>query len=139
MEKNVLKQTSVPLYRERFNQTYAEELFEQIVKHLKKEKRYRNAQYTMAQLADELHVSRRYITATVYKCTGDNYKMLINQMRMKIVMRIMHSNDYRHMSIEDIAFLAGYTSRQAFHLAFKRMYGCSPSEYRKQADLQLNE
>ena len=109
----------------------AEELFNAIVKQLRKGNRYRTAHYTVDLLAKDLNTKRKYISSAILTCTGDNYKMLINKMRMRDVLRMMNDEKCQQMTIEDIALLAGYTSRQSFHAPFKRIYGCSPTTYRK--------
>ncbi len=131
MEKNEPEHTNTATYCKRFSQDRATELFEIIEKHLRQNNRYRNSHYTQAQLAEELNIPRRYVIASIFKCTGYKYNQFINLMRMNSVMRMMHAANCQHMTIEDIAFMAGYASRQGFYIAFKRMYGCSPHIYRK--------
>ena len=131
MEKNEPEHTYTATYCKRFSQTRAEDLFEIIEKHLKKKNRYRSPHYTLSQLAEELNIPRRYVIASIFKCTGYKYNQFISLMRMNSVMRMMHTANCQHMTIEDMAFMAGYTSRQGFYNVFKRMYGCSPQVYRK--------
>lgn len=125
------KESSIPSYRKSLSSQEAKELFHSIVKQLRKGNRYRDSQYTMEQLAKDLNVKRKYITVSVLNCTGENYKALINQMRMKDVKRMMLAERCRDMTIEEIAFLAGYISRQSFYTTFKRIHGCSPAAYRR--------
>ncbi len=40
----------------------------------------------------------------------------------------------KHVKVIDVAFEAGFQSAEAFSRAFKRCFGCSPSQFRKQPD-----
>lgn len=131
MENKEDNELTIPSYRKSLEPQRAEVLFNAIVKQLKKSNHYRNSEYTMEHLAKDLNVKRKYITASVLNCTGENYKALINQMRMRDVKRMMRTEKCQHMTIEDIALLAGYTSRQSFYTTFQRIFGTSPAAYRK--------
>lgn len=131
INKKELQSPSVPTYRKNVTLAKAEELFNAIVKQLRKGNHYRSAHYTVDELARDLNTKRKNISSAILTCTGDNYKMLINKMRMRDVVRMMNDEKCQQMTIEDIALLAGYTSRQSFHVSFKRIFGCSPAAYRK--------
>uniref|UniRef100_UPI0015AF3563 helix-turn-helix domain-containing protein n=1 Tax=Alloprevotella sp. TaxID=1872471 RepID=UPI0015AF3563 len=135
MKQNTLKTKPEPAYRTRLKAEKANELYLRIVEKLTKEKLYRDPSYNTFKLADDLNTNTRYIAAAVAVCTGDNYNALVNSLRLRDVCKMMRSAQYKDMTTEEIGLLAGFSSRQAFYLAFHRIYDCTPRAYR----LQLNK
>ncbi|MFR1987482.1 MAG: helix-turn-helix domain-containing protein [Prevotellamassilia sp.] len=75
-------------------------------------------------------INTRYIASAVAISTGNNYNALVNHLRLRDACRMMQSDRYNHMTVEEIGLLAGFSSRQAFYLAFHRLYKETPREYR---------
>lgn len=114
----------------------AYEIYVKILDKLMKNKLYRDPSYLSAQLSKDLQIPPRYITTAVAVCTGDNYRALVNSMRLRDACNMLSQARYADTSAEDIGLLSGFASRQAFYQAFNRAYHCTPSEYRSQ---QLQE
>ncbi len=55
-----------------------------------------------------------------------SYRDVVDRLRHDLAVRHL---DTRTLSVGEIAFLLGYSETSAFHRAFKRWEGCSPSEY----------
>ena len=81
-------------------------------------------------MAEILHTNTRYISAAIANCTGGNYNMMVNKFRLRDACRMMQSPRYAHLTTEEIGLLAGFSSRQAFYLAFSRVYDITPRAYR---------
>lgn len=122
-----------PAYRTRLKSERADELYVRILAQLTQGRRYRNPDYTAAQLARELGTNSRYISATVALRTGSNYSALVNGFRLRDARHMLRSARYAHLSAEEIGLLAGFASRQSFYAAFRRTYGITPRTYRLQA------
>lgn len=136
MEQNTLKTKPEPAYRTRLKAEKANELYLRIVEKLTKEKLYRDPSYNTAKLAADLKTNTRYIAAAVAVCTGNNYSALVNSLRLRDVCKMMRSAHYKDMTTEEIGLLSGFSSRQAFYLAFHRIYECTPRAYRLQLSKQ---
>lgn len=115
----------------------ANELYIQILEKLTREKLYRDPQYNTKRLAADLHTNTRYISAAVALCTGNNYSALVNSLRLRDVCKMMRSPKHKDMTVEEIGLLSGFSSRQAFYLAFHRIYACTPRAYRLQIKKEL--
>ena len=126
-----------PAYRSRLNTEKANELYIQILEKLTREKLYRDPQYNTKRLAADLHTNTRYISAAVALCTGNNYSALVNSLRLRDVCKMMRSPKHKDMTVEEIGLLSGFSSRQAFYLAFHRIYACTPRAYRLQIKKEL--
>ena len=123
---------SEPAYRSRLKADRAYALYVRLLEKLTKEKLYRDPKYTAAQLARDLQTNTRYISAAVAVCTGKNYAALVNGLRLRDACKMLRSPKSAYLSAEEIGLLSGFASRQAFYLAFARVYSCTPREFRLQ-------
>ena len=130
MNKPPIERQLAP-YCNRLKTERANEIYVKILEHLVKGKRYRDQSYSTKQLAADLKTNTRYISAAIVICTRNNYSALVNSLRLRDACKMLCSPRYAKMSAEEIGLLSGYSSRQAFYLAFGRMYDCTPKEYRK--------
>ncbi len=121
---------AVPAYRTRMNSERSDALYVRILKHLTGAKRYRDPHYTARQLAADLHTNTRYVSAAIANSTGDNYNALVNGFRLRDACRMLRSKRHAAMTTEEIGLLSGFSSRQAFYLAFSRVYHMTPRAYR---------
>lgn len=130
---NIMKRTTdkkEPAYRTRLRSDRAAQLFVKILEKLATNKLYRDPKYTAQQLAQDLQTNTRYISAAVALHTGDNYNALVNSYRLRDACRMLRSSRYAHLTAEEIGLMSGFSSRQAFYLAFHRTKNCTPRQYR---------
>ncbi len=125
---------NVPAYRTRLRGERANALYIAILRHLTQGKLYRDPSYGTAQLARDLKTNTRYIAAAVAECSGGNYCALVNEMRLRDACRMLRSPRHDGLTVEEIGLLSGFSSRQAFYLAFRRVYSCTPRDYRLAAE-----
>ena len=79
-------------------------------------------------IAKELSYSKFYIARTFKDNTGMTLYKYIQGRRLDEAARKLAETD---QAIADIAFEVGYGSQQAFTLAFRCAYACTPQEYRR--------
>lgn len=121
----------IPAYRTRLKAERANAIYVQILDKLTREKLYRDPTYTSIQLAKDLHTNTRYISAAVALGFNGNYSALVNSLRLRDACKMLRSPRYARLTVEEIGLLSGFSSRQAFYLAFHRVYECTPKEYRE--------
>lgn len=107
-----------------------EKIYEQILLKFVVEKKYRNPDYTAAQMAEEIGYNSRYISAVVHLRYRDNFSQLINDFRIKEAMYMLTDKHFADMNMEEIARATGFANRQCFYSAFYRKSGTTPSDYR---------
>lgn len=122
-----------PFYRSRLKAERWQALYVQILKHITEARRYRDPKCTAMKTAQELDTNVQYVSIAVANATGDNFKALVNGLRLKDACRMLASPRYARLTAEEIGLLAGFSSRQAFYLAFHRHYACTPKQYRARA------
>ena len=83
----------------------------------------------ICELAQSLYLSQRQTRSLVRQFLGDDFKKIIIRRRMELAEIYLRDPG---KSLEEIARQVGYTSYSGFNLAFKRHFGVTPREYRKQ-------
>lgn len=120
-------------YHTRIKGDRSDHIYVDILRKLTGEKLYRDPSYNATRLADDLGVNRRYISAAVAAHTdGGNFTSLVSELRLREVCRMLTSPRYVHYTAEEIGLTAGFSSRQTFYTAFRRKYGITPRQYRRQ-------
>lgn len=98
---------------------------------LKQVIKYCSQNYTqdvsLQKIADDIHVSKYYISHLFGKKLKVNFSDYINTLRVKRACDLLSRED---MSIIDIGFAVGYNSTRSFNRCFKNICGVSPKEYR---------
>lgn len=80
-------------------------------------------------LAQALYLSQQQTRKLVRQFMGEDYKTLIIRRRMELAEIYLRDPD---RSLEEIAWQVGYRSYSGFQLCFKRYFGVTPAEKRKQ-------
>ena len=62
------------------------------------------------------------------KYFGMSPKQYLIQLRMNRALELLTENE---LSVKEISFVCGFTDEKYFSRAFKKKYGCSPSQFRK--------
>jgi len=88
-----------------------------------------NYQYpiTLDDVADHIHFSARHLGRLFKAVTGKTVNQFLTDIRMDRAKRLLRETDY---SLERIAGEIGFANGSYFSLLFKRLYGCTPGEYR---------
>ncbi|NDV80868.1 AraC family transcriptional regulator [Bacteroides sp. 51] len=119
------------IYRATIGTDLAEELYNQIFNIIIIEKKYKDPQYSAKYLAKLLKTNTSYLSAVISSRFGMNYPSLLNDCRIKEVLRLLTDRCYKDKKIGEIASIAGFTSRQSFYVAFYKHVGEPPNDYRK--------
>ena len=82
---------------------------------------------TLSSIAEELHVSKYYVSHLFGKKLKVSFSDYINTMRIKHACALLNKKE---MSIIDIGYAVGYNSTRSFNRCFKSICGVSPKDYR---------
>jgi len=83
--------------------------------------------WTNSEMAGVLQVSEAKLRSLCLEETGSPPKQMLTRMRLKHAAELLRTTP---ASIQDVSRQVGYESPFAFSKAFRRMFGCSPSEAR---------
>lgn len=87
---------------------------------------------TVAQLAQEFHVSPNYLTSTFHRETGQTPTDYLRRIRTRQARRLLLTTN---LSIQKVSEKIGIDDSNYFVKLFKKDYGMTPSQYRKQYKL----
>lgn len=82
---------------------------------------------TLRSLAEQFNANSVYLGRLFKEETGQTFTMYLNSVRMREAKRLLAETD---MTVADIASTIGYASIGYFVNQFKKMFSCSPREYR---------
>lgn len=103
----------------------SDKIFEAIIKYINQN--YMN-DISLDTLAKVSGYSKFYFSKMFYKYTNSSVPDFINKRRIKASELLLADDKY---SITDIAGLTGFSSITTFNRVFKKINGCTPSEFRK--------
>ena len=83
---------------------------------------------SLRDIAEEIHMSASYLSSIFKARTGINVMDYITKKRMDEVVFLMKNPA---LKIYEISVAAGYQDTKYFSKVFRKIYGYSPSEYRK--------
>lgn len=89
---------------------------------------------TVADMAEAQHYNTKYFSRIFTEATGMTPQEYITDCRMEWA---KNSLIYSDLSISKIMDSVGYSHRNGFTAAFKKKFGCAPSEYRKKIKMSL--
>lgn len=92
-----------------------------------------NPKFSVEDLAEAVGLSRVQLHRKLKILTGNTTSEFIRNIRLKQAAMLLKE---KKVNISQIAYLVGFTNPNLFSLAFKKFYGCSPSEY---ADREISD
>lgn len=95
------------------------------------EKLYKDTRISLEGLARKLDVNRVILSQAINRVTRKNFNLFINEYRVKEAIKIMSDRKSDNLTIDAIAFDAGFNDRRTFYRVFKKITGLSPSDFRK--------
>ena len=125
-----VKQEKPAIYRMAVKPEVIDEIYEQILKKMIVEKKFRDPKFTAQKLAEEIGTNTRYISAAVSLRFQQNYSALVARMRLYEAKYMLQDRSFDNLTVEDIATKVGFTTRQSFYASFYRFIGVTPRQYR---------
>ena len=92
------------------------------------ERNLQNSNFEITDLLKELNISRTTLTRKLKAETQLNPSSFIRDIRLKNAVKLLGNKQF---NIDEIAHYVGFNSSSYFLRSFKKVYGVSPKEYRK--------
>lgn len=99
---------------------------------------YYTSDISLEELSEKLFVSPQYITRIISTAYGKSFNTLKLELKMRNAKKLLKETN---LTATEVGLQIGYTSFRGFLSAFQKYEGCTPSEYRKnnQIDFESQE
>lgn len=107
------------------------EMKSSLLKNMETQKPYLDPELNLPTLAGQMDLSLNELSELVNQGFGENFNQFVNRYRIEESKRLLGSKKHAHLSMVGIAFEAGFNSKTAFNMAFKKMTGDSPTGFKR--------
>lgn len=135
-QKNLVKQyetaVSSPDYQEQITWHF-KGLQDQAMEILKDMAQNYSEGISLNSLAEKYHFSVGYLSRMIKKETGYSFSEILNSIRLTAAVELLADETIK---ISHIGDCVGFSDQKYFSQVFKKTFGISPGEYRKQKEMQ---
>ena len=114
-----------------FNEKHQKD-FEKIKDHIIKSKLYLDPLLSMEVIADELLMSKSYISKLINSYSDYNFSDFVNSLRVEQAKKFLSNDEFSNYTIVSIGLECGFNSKSTFYSAFKKFTSETPTSYRTQ-------
>ena len=113
------------------NSSIEQDLFRQIDKEVKEHEWHLIPRISVGDVADKLGLGIKDVSGAINVGSERNFCDYINALRIDEVKRRLELSRYQDQTLLGVALDCGFNSKTSFNSAFKKLEGCTPSQYRK--------
>ncbi|BDV33506.1 hypothetical protein SS37A_10350 [Methylocystis iwaonis] len=95
------------------------------------QRNYTDPQLSPRRVARNLSITVRYVHALL-KQSGKSFSERLQELRLTAALRMLNSSCFDTSRIGDIAYQVGFSDQSHFNRCFKKRFGASPREIRRQ-------
>lgn len=125
----VYRSHSSPLKRVRQSVSVNDSSLDQMIKLFEEEKIFMTQHLTIHTLAERLGLTSKSTSFLINTHFCKNFNEVVNEYRIKEVLKMMKQGEQAHLTIIGLAEIAGFHSNTAFYRAFKQYTGQTPKAY----------
>ncbi|MEM9850032.1 MAG: helix-turn-helix transcriptional regulator [Bacteroidota bacterium] len=97
---------------------------------MEEQKLYRQSDLKLKQVAQAVDVSPHTLSQYLNEHLGTTFSNYVKEYRIQAACQLLQTN--HQFSLEGIGYEVGFRSKSNFYASFKKLRGCTPSEYTKQ-------
>jgi AraC-like DNA-binding protein len=111
--------------------SFSEELKDQLLNLLEKEKVYKKNNLNLNTLSEMLGTNRHNTSQIINEHFKMSFFELMNKFRIDEAVKMIHDDKYSDLNIIEIAYEVGYNNKVTFNKSFKKAHLVTPSQYIK--------
>ncbi|MBU1536339.1 helix-turn-helix domain-containing protein, partial [Myxococcota bacterium] len=115
----------------RLDEEQAQVLLDAVRRLMEEERIWQDPLLSMKRVARKLQMKQADLSQVLNDRLGQNFHSFVNGYRVSHVCDRLRDRADCGVTILEIAFDAGFSSKSAFHVQFKQVTGMTPSEFRK--------
>lgn len=89
---------------------------------------FRDSSLTLGKLAEQCGTTTHNASAAINLCSGSNFYEWVNGYRIQAACKALSGTD---LNVSKICYDVGFNSKSTFNTAFRKLKGCTPTEFRK--------
>jgi YesN/AraC family two-component response regulator len=97
---------------------------------MEKDKVYKDPELTLQKTSEILSINPKYLSLILNKQMHGTFPDIVNKYRIETCKQLLKNGS--DLTIQQIMYYVGYNSKSAFNKHFKRITGCTPSDYKTQ-------
>jgi len=105
--------------------------FDKIKNHIIQNKLYLDPLLSMEVIADELRMSKSYISKLINSYSDHNFSDFVNSLRVEQAKKFLSNDEFSNYTIVAIGLECGFNSKSTFYSAFKKFTTKTPTDYRE--------
>lgn len=130
--KSVLPKADTKAYKtSSLSKSKAEVYKSEFLRIMDEEKLFTNSNITVNQVAQKMGIPRQYLSEVLNVYLKSNFQDYMNKYRAEEFVECLRDDKFRNYSIMGIANEVGFKSKSSFNTTFKKIYGVTPSEFKK--------
>lgn len=99
---------------------------------IKDQKNYLNSNLSLELVAEKLNINKSYLSRIINSELNISFSDYVNELRIEEAKIYLTNPEFRNYTLVSIGLEAGFNSKSAFNMAFKKFTGLTPSEYKSQ-------
>lgn len=103
----------------------------EFIRLMKEEKLFTDSEVTVNQVAQKMGIPRQHLSEVLNVHMKSSFQDYINKCRAEEFVVCLKNKKYTNYTILGIATEVGFKSKSSFNTTFKKLYGVTPSAYRK--------
>ncbi|MGD1842461.1 MAG: helix-turn-helix domain-containing protein [Thermonemataceae bacterium] len=120
-----------PLPNQYASSQQVDELVQKIKTLFEQDKIYKDASLNLQALAKELKQPPYLVSKSINTFFQKSFPELLNHYRIKEATRLLQEEQFKHYSIEAVAYECGFNALSAFYTAFKKIHHITPAVFKK--------
>lgn len=122
-----------PKYKDSYlSDIQAQSILKQIHKHFDDKQPFLDNEFSISKLSEEFKIPVKQISQVINSLTQGNFNDFVNAYRLEESKRLLLEVPKEKLTVSEIYFIVGFNSRSTFYELFKKKYGHTPSEFRKE-------
>jgi len=130
--KSVLPKADTRAYKSSsLTKSKAEVYKKEFLRLMDNEKLFTNSNITVDQVAQKMGIPRQNLSEVLNVHLKSNFQDYMNKCRAEEFVASLKDNRFKNYSVMGIANEVGFKSKSSFNTTFKKIYGVTPSEFKK--------
>ncbi len=129
-DESSIEKTALKYAKSSLSDDEKRKILKKIKEIMEYEQLYKDNMVSLSILSKKVGVSSNHVSQAINECLQQNFYDFLASYRIEEAKKMLRSNKYKNLTIEQIAYEVGYNSKSAFFKAFKTITHESPSLYR---------